>query len=370
MKKIPILLSILITSLLLSPVKSSFAMMEDRDTTWWTVEEMLAFYEEVEAEKQAECGDNQDCKIEFNFTMYDKGPKYAALENFLQGQIWITSINPAAETVKVLFFDEDMMLKRMGIEEKLELEHLYIGWFDEWQGQIYNYDHDRFTNGSMPDSHPLYDSIVEDISVIIPWEEVELSVAGGNLIENPTGKLDYAVFAKYNMFNAQGHFDYSSCLNAPDYDEAGLECRLMVSGDQWVSYFPPREQIAEQEDVEDFINILSETEPKSEPEPEVTEPETINLSTESTDEPQIDSISTPILESSAVALSNPESKPIIIKAPETGQGTANSGDAQLIWLLLIAITGILLAIWWFIPTETQRIRKKMKKTLDKKGQVR
>ena len=84
MKKIPILLSILITSLLLSPVKSSFAMMEDRDTTWWTVEEMLAFYEEVEAEKQAECGDNQDCKIEFNFTMYDKGPKSAALETFLQ----------------------------------------------------------------------------------------------------------------------------------------------------------------------------------------------------------------------------------------------------------------------------------------------
>ncbi|MBQ3436459.1 hypothetical protein IJG26_00660, partial [Candidatus Saccharibacteria bacterium] len=212
MKKIPILLSILITSLLLSPVKSSFAMMEDRDTTWWTVEELLKFYPEVEAEKQAECGDNQDCLMEWSFSMYERGPKYAALENLLQGQIWITSINPAAETVKVLFFDEDMMLKRMGIEEKLELEHLYIGWFDEWNGQIYNYDHDRFTNGSMPDSHPLYDSLVEDISAIIPWEEVELSVAGGNLIDNPTGKLDYAVFAKYNMFNAQGHFDYSSCL--------------------------------------------------------------------------------------------------------------------------------------------------------------
>lgn len=350
----------------------TYAATEDKGTTWWSVQELIEFNQEVEAEKQAECGDNQDCLMEWNFTMYEKGPKYAALENLLQSQIWITSVNPAAETIKVLFFDDDMMLRHMGVEEKLELEHLYIGWFDEWNGQIYNYDHDSFTNGSTLGSHTLYDSTMADISAIVPWKEVELSVAGGNLIDNHTGKLDYAVFAKYNMFNAQGHFDYSGCLNAPDY-EAGMECQMMVSGDQWISYFPPREQIIEPLTVEDSTPEPEEPLVKPEgptidpgditvePDHIVTEPEDVIVELESTIDPMAESNNEWYQPQIIVKLT--DSIVSSIKAPETGKST-NSSEQSLEmpwWLILLNIAGFLFIVWWFLPSRNVKTRRKFEK---------
>ena len=62
---IPVLLT-LISSAALSPVSTTSAAIYDRDTTWWSVEELLDFYPEVEAEKEAECGHDQDCRMEFD----------------------------------------------------------------------------------------------------------------------------------------------------------------------------------------------------------------------------------------------------------------------------------------------------------------
>ena len=380
---------------------SPMTVIEDKGTTWWSVQELLKFYPEVEAEKDAECGDNQDCRMEFGWSMIERGPKYSALSNLLEGQFWVTSINPSAETVKVLFFNNDMMLRRMGIEEKLEIEHLYLGWFDEWKGQIYNYNHDGFTNGSVSGSHPLYDSTVEDIDAIIPWEEVELSVAGGNLIENTTGKLDYAIYAKYNMFNAQGHFDYSSCLRAPDYQD-GMECQMMVSGDQWVSYFPPRESIIEQTTTNEPSNNetgndASDTQPSdpevqpSNPETPPVEPETPpseqeTTPTESTVSP---SESEPLPTESELSITEPENLPLdtapmsiqaiiteaestLPKAPETGKSMRNTNHNVEIpgWFIALNILGALFIIWWFLPNRKknhQKSQKSSKKVLTKKS---
>ena len=390
-------------------------VIEDKGTTWWSVQELLKFYPEVEAEKDVECGDNQDCRMEFGWSMIERGPKYSALNNLLEGQFWVTSINPSTETVKVLFFDEDMMLRHMGIEEKLEIEHLYLGWFDEWKGQIYNYDHDGFTNGSVSGSHPLYDSTVEDINAIVPWEEVELSVAGGNLIENTTGKLDYAIYAKYNMFNAQGHFDYSSCLRALDYQD-GMECQMMVSGDQWVSYFPPRESIIEQTTTNEPSNNGTGNDgletPPSEPEtqpstpdaqpsdpevqpsnPETTpvEPETSPSGQETTPtEPTVSpSESEPLPTESELSITEPENLPLdtapmsiqviiteaestLPKAPETGKSMRNTNHNVEIpgWFVALNILGALFIIWWFLPNRKknhQKSQKSSKKVLTKKS---
>ena len=346
---------------------SHMTVIEDKGTTWWSVQELLKFYPEVEAEKDAECGDNQDCRMEFGWSMIERGPKYSALNNLLEGQFWVTSVNPSAETVKVLFFDDDMMLKRMGIEEKLEIEHLYLGWFDEWTGQIYNYNHDGFTNGSVTGSHPLYDSTVEDINAIVPWEEVELSVAGGNLIENTTGKLDYALYAKYNMFNAQGHFDYSSCLRAPDYQD-GMECQMMVSGDQWVSYFPPRESIIEQTATTNELddNETGNNEPETPPsEPDVastsTGPEALSTEQDKTNVELGDTTARPENSSSEITTTPisirvvmSEAEPSVPKAPETGQGQTESSDSEpnlsprVIWLIVGILGGIFVLSVWFL----------------------
>lgn len=382
------------------PNLSPMTVIEENGTTWWSVEELLKFYPEVEAEKDAECGDNQDCRMEFGWTMIERGPKYSALNSLLEGQFWVTAVNPATETIKVLFFDDDMMLRRMGIEEKLEIEHLYIGWFDEWRGQIYNYDHDGFTDGSVSGSHPLYDDTAEGADTIVPWEEVELSVAGGNLKYNTTGKLDYALYAKYNMFNAQGHFDYSSCLNAPDY-EFGVECQMMVSGDQWVSYFPPRETvieptttvIIETEDQPELPTTESEA-PTIDPEPSDSEqPEVQPLGPDvpSAEEPETPinlAINEPIeplagnneAAEPTVFDNTPSSLQIIItegestmpKAPETGKSMKSSEHSAEMpwWFILLNLLVALFIIWWFMPAhrKTQaKSQKSSKKVLTKKS---
>lgn len=224
-------------------ITPTYAAMRENDTTWWSVEEMIDFYYEVEAEKEAVCGDDQNCKMEFGFSLFDRGEKYQALQNFTETQIWLTSVNPGQETIKVFYFDDDTMLKHMGIEEKISLEHLYFGWVEDWHGQIFNYDHDYFNNGGLPGNHPMYDGSIEKNGKgwLPAMREIELSVSGSELINN-SGRIDYAAYAEYNKFNAQGSFDYSNCLRSPDY-ELGTECKMYISADQWVSYFPPREDI-------------------------------------------------------------------------------------------------------------------------------
>ena len=389
MKKIPILfLSILISGLLLAPIKPTSAIMEARGTTWWTVEELLDFYQEVEQEKEEECGDNQDCKMEFNFSMYEKGPKYSALDSFMQGQFWITSVNPAEETIKVLFFDEDIMLKQMGIEEKLELEHLYIAWFENWKAQVYNGDYEHFYDDYMEGLHKMYAGIssIDGPNWIPAWQEVELSVAGSHIVENTQGIITFSVFAEHNMFNAQGSTNYLSCLREPDYSY-GTECKMYVSGDQGMSFFPPREQIEEQNEETnvEIAAVAPETEPtnpglnfeiaqEAEPTLEQSEgemPELLQLeqSEEETLELSQSEQATLVSETKPTILSVPDV--VTLKAPETGQGTASDDiDEAPLVLLAFCLLGVLIAMWWFTPTETQKIRKKFakksKKPLTKK----
>mgnify|MGYP003313363245 CR=1 FL=1 len=201
MKKISVLaISTLIIGQVFNPAVSAFATIRDGDTTWWSVEEMLEFYQEVELEKATKCGNSSGCKMDFNFEMIEMGPKYRALQKFISRQFLVTAINPSSETIKVLLFDEDMMSKSMGIEEKIYLEHLYLGWFDEWNAQIFNYNHEQFTNGSIAGLHTMYDGSSEkDGPDWIPTlTEVELSVAGSDLRNNLSGIIDYAIFAKDN----------------------------------------------------------------------------------------------------------------------------------------------------------------------------
>ncbi len=398
---IPIL-STLIAGLIFSPIANVSAAIENRGATWWSVQELLDYHTEVEEERIATCGDDFDCNMDFEMVHYENSEKYRALHNILEGQIWVTSINPAEETIKVLFYDEDMMLKHMGIHENLELEHLYFGWFEEWNGQIYNYNHDSFTDGTTPGSHPLYDSTVEDLSVITPWEEVELSVAGGNLIDNPTGKIDYAAFAKDNKFNAQGYFDYSACLQAADYTY-GAECQLMSSSDQGYSYFPPREQLTIEEmpimlnddettdgpvGVDDEPNLEptdeSPSEPTEDPEPaselnlepidtleEITNEPYLETAEGSTNESGVtDFTSEPISEPQVIVSdSTINNEPVTtIQAPETGTITNGESNAtEFPWWLgaIIAINGLTL-IWLFLPVRTKAPKTSTRKATNTK----
>lgn len=360
MRKLPIfIIPILILSFICSPVQPTFAAISDLGTTWWSVAELLEFYPEVEASRIATCGDDFECNMNFEFDYYERSDKYRALQNLLNGQIWVTSINPAAETISVLFFDDDMMLKRMGIQERIELEYLYFGWFDEKNNQDYYHNYESLT-GPAKGLRLLYvyNSEMGDVNVIVPWQETKLSAAGGNLIDNTTGKINYSAFAKYNMFNAHGSFDYSSCLRAEDYIH-GAECRLMISGDQGISYFPPREPIKENNEDSGSGNPNSE------------------LSTD--DQTTSNSESNPATEPDTQKSGNHTSESAIsdtannlpVRAPETGTNTfskdANSTEFPW-WFLLILALGSATFVWLFYPFPKND--KKDKKTLDKKPRLR
>ena len=386
MKKItiPILLTLSLGSLF-GPIKNASATIQDQGVTWWSVSELLEFYEEVETERIATCGDDYGCNRNFDSNYFESSEKYRALQNILEGQILVTAVNPANETIKVLFYDENMMLRRMGIKEYLELEHLYFGWFEEWNGQIYNYNHDSFTDGSTPGSHPLYDSTIEDLSVIAPWEEVELSVAGGNLINNLSGKLDYAAFAKQNKYNAQGYFDYSSCLNAPDYEE-GMECKMMASGDRWIAYFPPREEITEGNEQVAGENELgvdgTESNTNDEPTPNSdgssnneagtngaeieTNANGIELAVNNTEivgtEKESNNKLSEDQKGEEKNANNPEAIPL---APNTGELSRAKGNNNKSFLIVLAVIGVLYATWWLVPTKTAKEKKKYKKSIKK-----
>ena len=404
MKKIlAVGLLVLATSPIINASVPALAATKERGSTWWSVEEMLDFYQEVEQEKTTECGHDEACRMEFNYNMIEKGPKYSALNNFLETQLWVTSVNPAEETVKVFYFDDDVMLKRMGIEEKIHLQHLYMGWFDEWNAQIFNYDHDQFTSGEMPGLHTMYDgsSSVDGSDWIPAWKEVKLSVAGSNLKDNHSGIIDYAVFAEENKFNAQGTFNFSNCLEAPDYT-VGVECKLMISGDQWATYLPPRE------DIEDVIPVDSSEEailanpsedvaPTNVTNPDSTADSNIVPSSGSVDgstvivgapdAPNQNNEITPEGTTGTAAVPTENQLPndqrpnrwVSIKSPNTGKSMSavkREVNPMPWWLVMMELLGGILMLWWFIPVRAFKKQKKQKspkkspKSLDKKSQVR
>lgn len=349
---IPVLLT-LISSAALCPVSTTSAAIYDRDTTWWSVEELLDFYPEVEAEKEVECGTNPDCRMEFDFSMIERGDKYSALNNLLESQFWITSINPETETIKVLFFDDDMMLRHMGIEEKLELENLYIGWTEPWLGHGYYHGFDRPFDNTMPGVHLIYNSEIEDVGSIIPWQENEFPMIDPDISGNTTGVLYVTIYAKNNMFNAQGSVNYANCLNSPDY-RAGMECKMYVSGDQWVSYFPPRESIAIEE-----MPTMDTIEPNdikpTIPEPDGTESEHTlepnNTENESVVEPT--DVGKEVIDTESENLNTQDDQTVLesVHTPDTGVAPSEGTNAiEFPWWMavIIAINAIVL-VWLFLP---------------------
>lgn len=392
-KKIPLLISTLIASSVFSPIGVTSAVVQDKGTTWWSVLELLDYYPEAEAERVATCGDDFECNMNFEFDNLENSDKYRALNSLLNSQLRITSINPETETIKVLFFDDDMMLRHMGIEEKLELENLYIGWTESWLGHGYYHNFDAPFDDSMPGVHQLFNSEVEDITSIIPWQETELPMLDSNISNNTTGVLYFTIYAKDNMFNAQGSVSYANCLSSPDYQE-GMECKMYVSGSQGVSYFPTREPVATETGPFVLLNN-SESEPTTEPEtniedapviatePDTTEPDTFRETTtdETADKPNTTLSETPEDSEKTTKIGNEESSNFSaqpVKAPETGISTATNGDATEFpwWLGAIFALGGLTLLWFFLPIRPknpkilQKKPEKSKKSIDKISQLR
>ena len=317
MKKIPIILSILIASLTLSslfPAKTQAYHKDENGVTWWAVEELLNIPEGNDSENSEE--------IE-------------AARMLKEGRFWITSIDLTEELVKVLYFDEDEMLKEWGIEEVQPLDYIFLAWFDhDAFGEIGNYNYHLPIESQFSETpHVLYAGGAEPFNTeYFPSNEpIELPLNSTNLIDNHSGHIYLAIFGE--GFNSKGYLDYSSCLE--DYQEGDI-CELMFSPGHGYAYFPIREKTT-------YIDGLGEM--------TIIEkyPEEANKEVKETEE--VKEVEEVKEETTSIVT---ESTP---KAPNTGNYT-NSCEKTIEfpwWLAPILVLGNIAALWLFLP---QKSRKK------------
>ncbi len=386
---------------------TTHALYIDEDgATWYTVPEMLEYKDITDQEEQKLCGEDINCKQELFFSKIETDEKFRALEQLTEQQIVVTSVNPAKETLKVLFFDEEMMLKRMGISEKIELGEFYMGWFDNDVERIYNYGSytEELFADTMPGAHYIYAQFDNYGNKIPANQEIEISAPGSNLNLNTSGEIAYSAFADH--FNAVGRFIYTSCLTEPDYVE-GTECRLMLSGEKGFKYLPPREtstspsstdynetednlsdsNIGNSDTLENDIETNSDdtNNTSSQRDDEATEKQSeihptsittnVNRVGNDTDKDvttnSFNNHSSSQEISTKTTISESESLP---RAPETGASiSSEENTTEFPWWLKVFIglsVAILLWLFWPSRKKTSKTSKKVKKVVDKKYYLR
>lgn len=346
MKKLPILLSFLTASLTLSTLISA----KTEALSFYTVDELLSYREQVNAEETIACGDNTVCLNNFRETRKQNDDKYATLTILEPYQFILTSINPELGTVKLLVFSEDMITKYSGGGgQSIELRSLLVGWFDtaEAADQFSRAARipEQFLNNEIPGIHPILGLVGDEALAVEKDREVEYGIAS-SILENSNGYYEYK--AKTNLINKSAHIDYRSCLTAEGYPHG--ECKLIVSSSSIRYIFIPTEE----EPLEPEL-------PEEPTEPglsvELIEPE----QPEEPEEPASETIKD--IEEEGITTISEASKPVtsIIspKTPNTGSYTnVCKKDVEFPWWLGVLIfTGDIIFLWFFGPKNRKNPRK-------------
>lgn len=222
-------------------VPTSALYQDDQGANWWSVEELLQYADEVDAEEKTVCGDDIGCREELFYSKLDAhDQKYESLEVFRQQQFWVTSINPDMEKLDMIYFDQDPMLRRLGFEEHDPLRYVYLSWSLSGKPHIRDVSPD----------YPLESQIDPEDTMVVyaghdyqfgsegfPVNEVfALPINHTNLSSNTRGHL-FANTYGHSFYNASTGINYASCLNSPDYI-SGESCDLMFSAEHGSRYFP------------------------------------------------------------------------------------------------------------------------------------
>lgn len=238
---IPILTAIVACMAAVPTAPASALYQDERGSKWWSVEELLKYADEVDAEEEALCGDDMGCREELFFSKLDAhDQKYESLDMFRQSQFSVTSINPAAGKLDMIYFDQDPMLRRMGIDERDQLKYVYMAWALRGDTDIGNINPDL----------PLESQIdTSDAQVVYAGHDYEfgpegfpsnqvfsLPVDSAKLAANTRGHLLANTYG-YSFYNAATGINYASCLESPHYI-SGESCDLMFSAENGSRYFP------------------------------------------------------------------------------------------------------------------------------------
>lgn len=369
MKKLPLLLATLTLGAGQIPLLTSNThalYIDNKNNTWYTVAELLAYQKEVSREENELCSTDQSCHDEWFFNRLENDPKFQALSILEQQQFAVTAVNPGQETFKVLAFSENMMLKRWGISERVSLNKFYLAWFEteaagEMVGNFSAYEEELY-NDILPETHTLYAHRPDLNRAEFPGVtdvEVEFAVRpGSNMGMDQRGLLGYLVDGE--GYNAVGGVYYRPCVEADDYIE-GMECRMMISAEGGVTFMPPRE------------TLMSQTN-ENEGDDEGSNDSDDNGNNGGENNGNNEEINILGLESSGDDNNEPENEDQIEQAnvaiklpttPNTGTHTNQEKEQNIEfpwWLGAILGINVLTLIWFFLPIGLEKTKKSPKKS--------
>ena len=329
MKRNAIFISILMLILGTFPVGQVNATAPDY-SDYWTLEEILTTREEAKQEVLGYCyfSEEPDCMERYHVEyILPRGSKYQAADSMNAFRYLVTAVNPAQNTVRVMFFEDDMsMTYTTGELYDDNIDELIMVWFD--LGFLgYNF-YDEYHAGALPSkTHLLFarDNLAESFP---PREEVTLELES-DVSENYRNMI-YYFFVTESGNRYMDPIDYTSCVEHPFYRE-GMECRLFYGKEEGGNpIYLPVEITTNTDDV------LDETEP------EENQPDVPGQITEKKEQEVISDV------------------PF---APNTGVKTECERKIEFPWwIILLIAAGEILTIWCLLPNY-----QKFKKNNEKKS---
>lgn len=351
-KKLPLLTLSLLTlttaasSFYLAPSASASIFAPNGEKVW-TLEEVMAGATEIENVLAAECPDDISCQGRIYSEYTAANGLYNGVQYFHNRSFLVTSINPSAETIKILFHTKKTTFGNFTPREDTITEARIV-WTDEGSPDIVN-----TYGGMIPDALPDWAHWVYNASRSTQgpdwfpsYTEFEVFVPEADLDLNTNGIMSYTFYSTYS--NARGKVNYTNCLNSPYY-EPGMECHLVfkdINGTvDYVPYLDGRPAYPDSGYVEPIM-----------------EPESSGLGSE--DSPNIE-------DPAAIApakLTTTEA----IQAPKTPETGAQAYPTEVCsreinlpwWIIVLILAGNALLIWWFTPNR-QKSRKNAKKSQKK-----
>lgn len=311
-KNLLLLPLILIFGLLIKP-SNTFALSEKR----WSVERLEELFLRYDEELKGLCGEDYECQREYHYLNYDIDLDYRAASSYHSIGIVVTSINPKKNAIRVVFHDEDYDI-RLWEEREMHypLNELAIVWHSDDAPNL-SYSVNDIRDGTIAPwlNVVYYSEYPEELSRFLPNQEIEITSSNGDLSENHRGLI---AFSYYNQpFGAAGSYDFSECINSPDY-EYGMECRAYFDDLGNIYYYP---EVVEDIEIGEEIIDASETDTDGYGE------EVVNITT--------------------------------VKTPQTGVYKAQCEKVIEFpwWIMALIGVGNLIALWLFWPNSKKQHQK-------------
>ena len=369
MKKKPFLslLSLILISSIGFSAPTFAKTIQGTSKKFWTIPELIELKEENDRERELACNGNSECEENLYYSLLEQGGIYSAIDNFSNMHLLITSINPSASTVRVLFHDK-VPMDYIGNEvEPAVLDEIFIAWFSREPDMFNNY-YAKYGRYKMEKYFLFSDSASNrGRGWFPPNQEVELPIDHADALLRSPHYIFFTMEGEHT--SVSGMHDYSNCVESPFFEE-GMECRMIFDdegGFDFLPFWPGSDYPVEgtyfiEEEEEGYGGASTENgnteenihNPESPADPVDNDPEAPANTNTTTDQP-----------TSGIALSG---------QPETGEFTRPTSmlksrkNEEFPWCLALIITlsGIFI-FWWFYPTQKgKKYQKNPKKSLDKK----